>query len=227
MGIINDCTREDAEFGISHSIPFLSVRLRHFERVGPGTSHDIDFVRLRVLYVSDKFMAVGNFFRYVTFPPEAAVHIACAFPWESPADPEGSGAHFTTILRNIVKSYSNAASSNIIFKNLVVDCTDQLLRIGMFDGIFEDSADTFRGRVRFDSTLRSLRPGLSLAVETYICRTYAPWFNILFRGIFSAGFPLDNITHAHLRSGISLEDTLQNPAITSRNGRSASFTLLH
>ncbi len=178
---------------------------------------NIHMVQLRVLYVWDEFLAVGNFFRYVTFPPEAAVHVTLSFESEFPMNPEANGERYAAILRNIAKSYSNASSSNIVFKNLVVDYphTDPRLCIGMFDGVFEESADKFGERIYFYSALRSIRRGLTLIVETFMHRTTALWFNILFRGIFSASFPLDNITHAHLRSRTPLEDVIHNPQLLS------------
>ncbi len=177
---------------------------------------NIYMVQLRVLYVWDKFLAVGNFFRYVTFPPEAAVHVTLSFGGEYPMDLESNAVRYVAILRNIAKSYSNAASSNIVFKNLVVDYPQEVspqLCVGMFDGIFEESADKFGERRCFYSTLRSIRRGLTLIVETSMDRTSDSWFNILFRGIFSASFPLDNITHAHIRSIISLQDITHNPQL--------------
>ncbi|KJA12810.1 hypothetical protein HYPSUDRAFT_60198 [Hypholoma sublateritium FD-334 SS-4] len=177
---------------------------------------NINMVQLRVLYVWDKFLAVEFFFRYVTFPPETAVHVTLSFGSEFPMDPEANGVRFVGTLKNMAKSYSNAASSNIVFKNLVVDYpqgAEPRLCVGMFDGIFEESADKFGERIHFYSTLRSIRRGLSLVVETSMNCTSPAWFNTLFRGIFSAGFRLDDITHAHLRSAISLEDILQNPQL--------------
>ncbi len=55
---------------------------------------NINLGQLRVLCIWSEFLAVGTFFRYVTFPPEAAVHVTLEFDFEVPTDLEAEGCAF-------------------------------------------------------------------------------------------------------------------------------------
>ncbi len=83
----------------------------------------------------------------------------------------------------------------------------------MFDGKFEETADRFGQTFDFYWVLKNPRRGLSLGFETFMHYKSASWIKIIFPGIFSAGFPLNNISHAHLRTRIPLEKRSENPRL--------------
>ncbi len=175
---------------------------------------NIKLLQLRMLSIWDEFSVVEPFFRYVTFPPDADVSVIFFPDEELPLDLETDGVRFTNVLRDIAKSYSNVASS-YIFDTLIVDYlgkTTSQIRFGMFDGLFTRRANLFGQSADTFWEVKPARRGLSLAFETYTTHTHA-CFNVIFHGVFLAGFPLNNITHAHIGSQIPLEEHSENPQL--------------
>ncbi|KJA19509.1 hypothetical protein HYPSUDRAFT_44276 [Hypholoma sublateritium FD-334 SS-4] len=146
----------------------------------------------------------GPFFRYVTVSPGAAVRIVLSQNYTDCQ--ETDAALFATVLRNIARSYSNPASSGLPFKTLVVDhpaASIAVIHLGLFNDIFGESAELF-------DILKSPRCGLNLTFSALKLAS-ASWFSAVLPGIFSAGFPLDNISHAHLGYLIPLDE--ENPRL--------------